>query len=104
DGYARVGLDRVMPGDIAVYEDGAGHIDHTGLVVQVATRVPPRIWVLSKWSTWGEYLQPHDVSLYSSEPYFMREGSDDDTETHRSDRGWRSPPRSRARQYHGRTT
>ena len=77
DGYAEVPRSRVLPGDIAVYRDHAGHIEHTGVVVRVDQHQTLDLpWVLSKWGNAGEYIHPYDETLYTGTPHFMREGSD----------------------------
>ena len=59
DGYRRVPLSDVRPGDIVIYWDGQ-EISHTGLVLKIVEGYPEgttlrRTEVLSKWGHAGEY-------------------------------------------------
>lgn len=65
DGYRRLDLEEikeVLPGDLVVYRNTAGEICHIGVVVKKESQVQTaswKLWVLSKWGPWGEYL--HEV-------------------------------------------
>jgi hypothetical protein len=89
DDYEGIPVERILPGDIAVYykrekgsllvggrrEEVRGSIQHTGIVVQIDRGTnPPRIWILSKWSDLGEYLHTLDNCPYAGSVVFMREG------------------------------
>jgi hypothetical protein len=82
DGYREVPLNAVLPGDIVLYRDRAGQIEHTGVVTSVDGEGPLRVlWVVSKWGASGEYIHPFNKSPYTGTPHFMREGADEFTET-----------------------
>jgi hypothetical protein len=77
DGYDDVSLDRVLPGDIVVYEYPNGKIEHTGIVIHVDTRVMPRMpYIMSKWGDAGEYIHAVNNSPYRGRARFLREASD----------------------------
>ncbi len=57
DGYRKVLVPEVEPGDVIVYDEG-GEVTHSGLVVEVVedTGIGPNCRVLSKWGRAAEYL------------------------------------------------
>jgi hypothetical protein len=56
DGYARVGPQAVLPGDVAVYEF-RGTIEHVGVVLRLLPAGKAR--VISKWGPYDEW--EHDI-------------------------------------------
>ena len=71
DGFRRVRLSEVQPGDIAVYHDG-GEIEHTGIVLEVVEGYPEgsnlrAARVLSKWGQAGEYTHMAGDAPYSKQ-------------------------------------
>jgi hypothetical protein len=88
DGYQGVPADQVAPGDIVVYRDNLGQIEHTGVVVWIEESATLRApWIVSKWGTHGEFIHRVNNSPYQGTPLFMREASDDHTRSNRRDRG-----------------
>lgn len=84
DGYDEVRLDEVQPGDIAVYRDENGEVEHTGVVVAVDPVAGLRVPILiSKWGSWGEYVHRCNNSPYRGHVLFMREGSNGNRATRR---------------------
>jgi hypothetical protein len=75
DGYVEVKEHEVQPGDIVVYRGINRKIEHTGIVVWMEKK-PDRfdIWIVSKWSMYGEYVHTVDNSPYAGRPHYMREG------------------------------
>jgi hypothetical protein len=70
--------DEVCPGDIVVYRDDLGRIEHTGVVVWVDRAGPLSMpWVVSKWANHGEYLHRVNNCPYRGMPVYMREGQND---------------------------
>jgi hypothetical protein len=75
DGYQRIALSDVLPGDIVLYQEQSGIIEHTGIVVWIDEQPSSRLpWIISKWGKCGEFLHPYNRSLYTGTPFFMREG------------------------------
>ena len=55
DGYEEVGKESVLPGDVILYLDTAGDIEHSGVVVD-----PPNASILGVprvYSKWGKYAE-----------------------------------------------
>lgn len=79
DGYTRIELREVLPGDVAIYwyEDDPLRPEHTGVVTWVepgsALRVP---WVLSKWGDGSEYVHRFNNTPYKGRCEFFREGQE----------------------------
>ena len=80
DGYRRISLADVEPGDVVVYYD-MGEVSHTGVVLSVVAGEPDvpafrRARVLSKWGHAGEYMHldregeyaQHDISYWTDRP------------------------------------
>jgi hypothetical protein len=63
DGYTEVSADQTLPGDIVLYFDEKGSIQHSGIVVerpqQSLLNVPI---ILSKWGKYGEIIHPAHVT------------------------------------------
>jgi len=62
DGYDRVDLDKVVPGDILLYV-ADGDVEHSGVVVGIGVGLVPLI--LSKWGLGPEIIHPANVCPYS---------------------------------------
>lgn len=55
DGYREVAREDVMAGDVILYHDDSGDIEHSGVVV-----TPPSVatlWVPMVYSKWGKYAE-----------------------------------------------
>jgi hypothetical protein len=88
DGYREIRTDQVLPGDIVIYRDNSGHIEHSGVVVWVDGQGDLRVpWIVSKWGRGGEYIHRYNNSPYSGTPSFMREHLDDNRTPDPTDRG-----------------
>lgn len=72
DGYTRVeGLAKV--GDVAVYKNDDGKIEHTGIVCRTETvGAQPVVWIWSTWGGLGEFEHKSGVSPYNGEPEYWR--------------------------------
>jgi len=79
DDYYEVAQNRVCQGDIILYCDHAGEIDHTGVVIDVPTDETIFCpWILSKWANYGEYIHRYNYCPYDARHVkFMREGRND---------------------------
>lgn len=56
DGYRQIGEQDVLAGDVVLYNNSDGDIEHSGIVIRrPELRIP---WVVSKWSTGEEFLHP----------------------------------------------
>ena len=71
DGYRRIALSEVEPGDIVIYRDGQ-EISHTGLVLRIVEGYPEgttlrRTEVLSKWGSLGEYYHAAGEGPYAEQ-------------------------------------
>ncbi|MFO0964506.1 MAG: hypothetical protein U0793_02815 [Gemmataceae bacterium] len=55
-----------LPGDVAVYRDGAEKVIHTG-IVRCLDPDSNLILVESKWGGLGRFIHPHDVHGYAAE-------------------------------------
>lgn len=60
DGYKKIDLSEVLPGDIILYFDD-NELAHSGLVVEIRSNVP---FVLSKWGSGGEFIHHFKVCEY----------------------------------------
>ncbi|MCX6601313.1 MAG: hypothetical protein NT025_07105 [bacterium] len=71
DGYDRVGVDKVLPGDVVLYISSAGDIEHSAIVVTPPSRETynmPKVY--SKWGKWKEVIHSANVCPY--EPCDLR--------------------------------
>lgn len=79
DTYYDVDQREVCPGDIILYFDTNGALEHSGVVVHVPKDegiICP--WVLSKWGNGGEYVHRYDYCLYNwRDVRYKREGHHD---------------------------
>jgi hypothetical protein len=64
DHYVAV-MGTARPGDIALYIDDDGDIEHSGMVVAVPRELPSVPTVLSKWGTGHEVMHPANVCPYT---------------------------------------
>jgi len=80
DGYHRIRLVDMEPGDVVVYDD-MGEVTHTGIVLSIVRGEPDvpafrRARVLSKWGQAGEYVHldtegayaQHTISYWTDRP------------------------------------
>ena len=55
DGYTKVSVDKVLPGDVIKYYTDKGEVTHSGVVVarpvEDGLKIP---WVVSKWGKYSE--------------------------------------------------
>lgn len=75
DGYGKI-IGQPQVGDVAVYRNEAGQIEHTGVVCRID---PPQtsggysvVWVWSMWGQFGEFEHKSNVSPYASVPEYWR--------------------------------
>jgi hypothetical protein len=65
DGFERINQGLVKPGDVVVYYDDGGRIEHTGIVVRTDDKFGvPKIW--SKWGKGFEWIHPVPVCPFNS--------------------------------------
>jgi hypothetical protein len=79
DAYSEVPIERTMPGDVVLYRDRAGEIEHTGMVARMETEGGlPTPFILSKWGMAGEYIHRYNLCPYGDGGItFWREGKND---------------------------
>jgi len=70
DGFVQIAPEDVKPGDIAVYYDRNGEIEHTGVVV-TADHGSQTIRVVSKWSRLHEIIHPWNDCPYTLNVRFI---------------------------------
>ena len=73
DGYVRIQNARdAIPGDIVLYVDGSGDVNHSGIVLESGQNLIAPI-VLSKWGLHGEFIHAvHDVPSYGPKYEYYR--------------------------------
>lgn len=70
NGYRNV--DAPLPGDVVVYRDASGIVQHTGRVYRVHEN--GETWIESKWGPGGRYRHLPQDQCYSSTPEYYRSG------------------------------
>lgn len=65
DNYQDIDVQRVLPGDVVLYEKPNGDIEHSGIVISKPSLTIP--WVVSKWGSGGEFVHPALSCPYNRE-------------------------------------
>lgn len=65
DDYVEVPQDDVRPGDVILYFDRYGQVQHSGIVVDTISRGIARVW--SKWGKGDEWIHHFGACPYDSE-------------------------------------
>jgi hypothetical protein len=55
DGYREVTLDEVLAGDVILYFDDTGDVEHSGIVILPPSQDPLRVPLI--YSKWGKYAE-----------------------------------------------
>jgi len=66
DGFVEVPEPQARPGDVVVYYDETGIVQHSGLVIGRAEMNVPKIW--SKWGKGYEWVHPLGICLWGGMP------------------------------------
>jgi hypothetical protein len=65
DDFVEVPQDDVRPGDVILYLDHLGQVQHSGIVVDVPDRGVPKVW--SKWGKGDEWIHHFGSCPYDSQ-------------------------------------
>jgi hypothetical protein len=65
DDFAEVPQDDVRPGDVILYLDSRGDVQHSGIVVETLAAGIPRVW--SKWGKGDEWIHHFNWCPYDSQ-------------------------------------
>ncbi len=57
-------IDYVLPGDIVIYVDEVGDIEHSGIVISKPFGIAKQPWVVSKWGSYKEAIHLLDDCPY----------------------------------------
>ena len=77
DEYYEVPLRDLRAGDVILYFETTGELQHSEIVVDVFedSALIKRPWILSKWGNGGEFIHRYDYCLYNWRSIrYMREG------------------------------